>query len=101
MPTAPRIDSAQSRSASVARVPAAMAAAPAPTRAGVLGMARTTGRGWGRAPSIWARVTPAAMDSTRPTPAGSEAHTAATWAGLTARTTPSASTGWSLTPRPG
>ena len=63
IPTAPRIRSARSRSASVASVPAAMADAPCRTTAGVFGIARTTGRP-GAASSSSAIVIPAAIEST-------------------------------------
>ena len=50
-PTAERIDSAQSRSSSEAALPPAIAAAPAPTSAGVFGIARTTATPSGSAAS--------------------------------------------------
>ncbi len=79
-----------------------MAAAPAPTSAGVLGMARTTGVPGASAASMRASVTPAAMDSTRPTSRSARSRqTASTWSGLTATTTPSAATGSALRPTPG
>ena len=62
-PTLPRIRSHTSRSSSVTCCPAAMAAAPRPTSAPVLGIARTTGRPGATASSA-AMVTPAAIDST-------------------------------------
>ncbi len=75
----------------MARRPPEMAAAPAPTRAGVFGMARTTAASVPTASSITAVVTPAAIDSTRPAPARPAAAAAAgTSPGFTASRAPSA-----------
>src|SRR5699024_5253602 len=78
-----------------------MAEAPRPISDGVLGMARITAVPSGRAASIVARRTPAAIDSTRATPASaSDAHTAVTCCGFTATTAASAATGASRTVTP-
>ena len=66
-----------------------MAAAPLPTRAGVLGMARTTGGRLSQPGLSERRVTPAAMESTRRLPtARSDAQATSASAGLTASTAP-------------
>ena len=74
--------------------PAAIAAAPSPTSAGVFGIARTTGRPGTSASSV-AIVTPAAIDSTSVSLAerrlARAASAAATSPGFTATTTTSAS----------
>ena len=59
-----------------------MAAAPAPTSAGVFGMARTTGMSPPSAFSSRASVTPAAIDNTRPQPAAAIAAQALDVVGL-------------------
>src|SRR4051812_32601361 len=97
MPTAPRMLSAHARSSSPAHVPAAMAAAPAPTNAGVFGMARPTGVPSPTQRSRLARGTPAAIDSTRCTPASATArHAPSTSPGFTAITAPSHAIGESV-----
>lgn len=84
---------ATSRCWSVAWVPLAIAAAPLPTSAPVLGIARTTGRP-GSASSIAEMVMPAAIDSTSASPrtASAQLESASTTSvGFTATTTTSAS----------
>src|SRR5215204_1048284 len=61
--------SAHAMSPSPAEDPGLIAAAPAPTRAGVFGMARTTGSGRPAAASMARVVTPAATDRIRSDPA--------------------------------
>ena len=101
-PTAARSPSAHARSASVAARPAQMAEAPSPTRAGVLGMARTTGVPAPTAASRLAVETPAAIDSTRRVPARwASARAATTSPGLVAATTSAAGAGVSRTATPG
>ena len=102
VPTASRIRRAHSRSSDDAADPGAMAAAPWPTRAGVLGMARTTGVPAGRPASMASVRTPAAMHSTRPVPAAASAgSTAATTSGFTAITESVPGTGSLDTDTPG
>ena len=79
--------SAQARSAEVAWEPPEMAVTPAPTRAGVLGMARTTDGCPPRAVSRRWQGMPATMDSTRVTPTAPRTrHAPSAASGLTART---------------
>ena len=86
--------SAQARSADVACEPPASAVTPAPTRAGVFGMARTT-QGWPpRAVSSRTLGMPATTDSTRRTPTAPRTLQAPSApSGLTASTTPERSDG--------
>src|SRR5262249_17783858 len=102
VPTAERIDSAHARSSSPASRPGAMAAAPAPTSAGVFGMARTTAMPDPNPASSVASGTPAAIDSARWQPASAAArHAPGTSPGLTAITTPSPAQGSASTSTPG
>ena len=80
----------------MAWVPALIAAAPAPTSAGVLGIARTTLTG--ATASIAFVVTPAATERMRSQPASATVRaTAGTSPGLTASTAPSAFVGSATT----
>jgi len=93
IPTAPSKRDARSRCWLVAWRPAAIADAPNPTSAGVLGIARTTGRP-GASASNDAIVTPAAIDNTRVSgrsEVSAASRLAATSPGLTATITTSAS----------
>ena len=81
--------SAQARSAEVACDPPEIAVTPAPTRAGVLGMARTTEGCPPRAVSRRRLGMPATMDRTRVTPTAPRTRQApSATSGLTASTVP-------------
>ncbi len=89
MPNESSSDSAQARSAALAKEPPDIAATPAPMSAGVFGMARTTA---GSPPSACSRRwqgTPATIESTRRTPLTPSARQApSAWSGFTASTAP-------------
>ena len=87
MPTDPKTACAHSKSAWVACVPPAIPEAPCPTRAGVLGIARTTATPAPQADSRVFIVTPAAIDKSLVAPAPTQALAATgTSGGFTAMT---------------
>jgi len=93
-PRASKISRAADRSAPEAASPAASAAAPSPTRAGVLGMTRTMGTPFFRRSAMNRMGMPAAMETTsflRSMTGASSPRTSPIPCGLTARITMSAS----------
>ena len=93
IPTASNSALAVARSASLACLPGAIAVAPAPTSAGVLGIARTTRTPSVTASSIASVSTPAAIDTTSVPARSSEPTSRSTLSricGLTLSTTSSA-----------